>query len=399
MRLKTWAASALAVWALAAPAKADEYPCGNRVTMWDEPYRVCSYRRVGEIYDSQRVARGTVVTPLPYGEQLDGITYTYQGKQRQLAHYFAKARTTGLIVLKNGRVVYEHYGYGANERSALTSQSMAKSMTSALVGFAIADGTIKSVDDPITDYVPELKTTGYNKVPIKAILQMSSGVLWREDYSASHSDSTEFFDRVMVHNSASIPEFLQTVQRGPIPPFGKFQYASIETNAIGELVRKATGKSLAAYLSEKIWIPLGMEGDATWSSDGSGNEIASCCLNARLRDFARFGLLMAQKGMWQGKQLLPAKWVDEATRPDRKQVKPGRLYDGYPMGYQYQWWVFPGPDRAFTALGINGQFLYVNPSKNLVIVMTNVWKDWWIDDLESETYAIFDAFAQATDKP
>jgi len=364
--------------------------------MWHEPYRVCSYRHLGEIYHSQRVARGATSTPLAQGQKLKDIIYKFDGKSRTLTDYFQRARTTGLIVLKNGQIVYEHYGFGADEKSELTSQSIAKSVTSALVGFAIADGAIKSVDDAITDYMPELKNTGYNNVPIKAILQMSSGVQWREDNSARYSDSTEFFDKVMVHGSALVPEVLQTVKGGGAP-FSKFRYAGIDSIAIGSLIRKTTGKSLADYLSEKIWVPLGMEGDATWAADRKGHEIASCCLNARLRDFARFGLLMAQKGMWQGKRLLAAEWVDEATRPDRKQVQPGRLYDGYPMGYQYQWWTFPGSDFAFEALGINGQFVYVNPSKNLVIAMTNVWKDWWIDDLERETYAIFDAFGAATD--
>jgi CubicO group peptidase (beta-lactamase class C family) len=141
-----------------------------------------------------------------------------------------------------------------------------------------------------------------------------------------------------------------------------------------------------------------MEADANWVVDGyeaSASEAAFCCFNATLRDYARFGLLMAQGGRWGDRQLLPESWVRAATQPDKPQVQPGKLYDGYDLGYQYQWWTFPGPDRAFTAQGVNGQFIYVNPAESLVIVMTSVWPDWWSDDLEDHTYAIFAAFAQA----
>jgi CubicO group peptidase (beta-lactamase class C family) len=167
---------------------------------------------------------------------------------------------------------------------------------------------------------------------------------------------------------------------------------------LGWLVSTVTKKSLAAYLSEKVWAPLGMEADANWNLDGQGSdahEIAFCCLNATLRDYARFGQFLLNNGFWNGKQLLPAGWVSEATHPDRPQVMPGKLHEGWTLGYQYQWWVFPdGPDSlgGFTAQGINGQFLYVNPEEKLVIVATNVWHDFWDDDLEVELYDIFAAF-------
>jgi CubicO group peptidase (beta-lactamase class C family) len=166
---------------------------------------------------------------------------------------------------------------------------------------------------------------------------------------------------------------------------------------LGWLVSRVTGKTLSDYLSEKIWKPLGMEANANWATDGRGpdaSETGFCCLNATLRDYARFGLLMAQDGVWQGRRLLPEGWVAEATRSDMPQVQPGKLYDGYDMGYQYQWWTFPGEDHAFTAEGINGQFIYVNPAQQVVIVVTNVWKDWWIEELEDHTHAIFDSFVE-----
>jgi CubicO group peptidase (beta-lactamase class C family) len=272
---------------------------------------------------------------------------------------------------------------------------VAKSITSTLVGFAIGDGLIKSVDDPISDYLPELKGSGYDGVPIKAILQMSSGVSFIEDYDTSVSDSTRMWEGSLVKNETPINEFVRNIKRTR-EPFKSFHYASVEPVALGWLVSRVTGKTLSDYLAEKMWVPLGMDADANWVTDGPGpnaTEAAFCCINATLRDYARIGLLMTQDGVWQGKRLLPDGWVAEATRPDRPQVQPGKLYAGYQMGYQYQWWTFPGEDHAFTAEGVNGQFVYVNPAEDLVIVMTSVWKDWWSDDLEAHTHAIFDAFA------
>jgi CubicO group peptidase (beta-lactamase class C family) len=167
---------------------------------------------------------------------------------------------------------------------------------------------------------------------------------------------------------------------------------------LGLLVHQVTGKSLSAYLAEKIWAPLGMEGDAGWVTEDRSDkalEAPFCCLNARLRDYARFGQFMLQGGAWNGKQLLPANWVSEATRPDRSQVDFGALYSGYPMGYQYQWWVSPGADHAFTAEGVNGQFIYVNPAKKLVVVMTSVWPEFWDNRLAKESFALFDAIGAA----
>ncbi|MDX1402335.1 MAG: serine hydrolase, partial [Kiloniellales bacterium] len=157
-----------------------------------------------------------------------------------------------------------------------------------------------------------------------------------------------------------------------------------------------TGMTLSDYLSETRWRPLGMEADGNWVVDGSSadaNEVAFCCLSATLRDYARFGLLMAQDGVWQGRRVLPEGWVREATRPDRPQVQPGKLYSGSPLGYQYQWWTFPGSDGAFTARGVNGQFIYVNPAEKLVAVLTGIWPYWWSENIEAHTYALFDAFA------
>jgi CubicO group peptidase (beta-lactamase class C family) len=375
----------------------DEYPIGGLTSLWGEAYVVGSYRHLGEIYYSRPVSRRAPAGELPRGQPIDVSTYDLRGMPRSLEDYLERARTTGFIVLKNGKIVFERYRLGADERSLFTSMSVAKSLVSTLVGFAIADGLIGSVNEPISDYLPELAGSGYDGVPIKAVLQMSSGVDFVEDYDSASSDSSRMWNESVVYNNKAITEFVRSAKRSRAP-FARFHYAGVETVALGWLVARVSGRTLSDYLSEKLWGPLGMEADANWVVDGHGPaavEAAFCCFNATLRDYARFGLLIAQGGRWEGGQLLPEAWVREATAPDRPQVQPGKLYPGYDLGYQYQWWTFPGPDRAFTGQGVNGQFVYVNPAENLVIVVTSVWPDWWSEDLEQHTYAIFAAFAQA----
>jgi len=398
MRISILVHGIAAALLLGGAASADDAPFGNRDTMWRSDNYVGALRHMGEIYFSRPVKRGDTVSDLPQGAPVENLTYRSDGKEVPLEDYFARARSTGLIVLKDGKIVYEHYGLGADARSLLTSWSMSKSFTATLVGFAIGDGLIAGVDDPIDKYVPGLKDSGFAGVPIKAVLQMSSGVDFTEDYDNATSDSNILWGSTIAYNTKPLTAFLAKAKPGK-PAFAAFNYSGLDTLALGWLVSSVTGKSLSAYLSEKVWAPLGMEADANWNLDGKADdahEIAFCCLNATLRDYARFGQFLAQNGSWGGKQLLPEGWVKEATHPDRPQVMPGKLHEGWSLGYQYQWWVFPdaGPDAigGFTAQGINGQFLYVDPAEKVVIVATNAWRDYWDDDLEREIYEIFAAF-------
>jgi len=384
---------------LVGPLAAEDYPVGNKTSMWQDPYMIGSFRHWDEIYPTRLVPREGPVSELPRATEPVSLDSFKSGAETiALDDYFARARTTGLLVLKDGAIVYERYLNGADEHSRFTSMSVAKSVVSTLVGFAVADGLIDSVTRPITDYLPELKGSGYDGVPIKAVLQMSSGVDFTEDYGGGSSDFMRLWYDVVDYQKERLDTAVAKAKPGVVP-FSVFNYKGIDTAALGWLVARVTGKSLSDYLAEKLWGPLGMEADANWAVEDrspTASEIAFCCFNATLRDYARFGLFMAQKGSWQGRQLLPAAWVEEATHPDRPQVAPGNLYEGYPLGYQYQWWTFPGPDGAFTAQGVNGQFLYVNPAKRLVIAMSSAWQEFWSDRLEFETYALFDAFAAAT---
>ena len=378
-----------------AAARAEVYPVGDKGSMWADPYLIASYRHMDEIYASRLVARSGPVSELPAGEPLTLDEFPVSGQPMKLDDFVARARTTGLVVLKDDKIVFERYWQGADATSHFASWSMAKSFVSTLVGFALGDGLIRSLDDSVTDYLPELKGSGYDGVPIKAILQMSSGVAFREDYVDSSSDALVMWDAVLQHNKRRFADFAINSKR-EAEPYEKFNYKGLDSVVLGLLVHRVTGKSLSAYLAEKLWGPLGMEGDAGWMTEDRGDqalEAPFCCLNARLRDYARLGQFMLQNGTWGGKQLLPAGWVAEATYPVGNQVAFGKLYPGDPMGYQYQWWVEPGPDRAYAAEGVNGQFIYVNPAKKLVIVMTSVWKEFWDDRLAIQSWALFDAIA------
>jgi CubicO group peptidase (beta-lactamase class C family) len=371
------------------------YPIGDRDTMWIDPYRIGSLRHMGEIYLSRAVERPPAASPLPAGTELTDLTYRRYTQNDPIETYFERSHTTGMIVLHEGKIVFERYLLGADASSTFASNSIAKSVVSTLLGLAIGDGLIRSVNDPVSDYLPELKGSGYEGVPIKAVLQMSSGIAWNEDYVASTSDINRLWDASVQRNAAPVTDFVRDLKRRH-DPFARFQYAGADTIVLGWLVTRVTGQNLSAYLEAKLWHPLGMEADASWMIDtntADAREIAFCCLNAVLRDYARLGLLMAQNGIWQGQRLLPEGWVAEATRPDRPQIQPGKLYRGYDLGYQYQWWTFPGDDHAFAGLGVNGQFLYVNPARQLVIVITSAWPRWWSVDLELDTYAVFDAIA------
>jgi CubicO group peptidase (beta-lactamase class C family) len=279
--------------------------------------------------------------------------------------------------------------------------SVAKSFTSTLVGLALADYKIRSVDDAISDYIPELAGTGYDGVPIKAILEMSSGVRFTERYIAGrYSDMDLMFERGMIDESTPLNEYLRSLPR-MLPPGTKFAYKGADTQALGWLVRRVTGESLADYLSDKVWQPMGMEHDAFWNVDApgpAGMETAFTCLNATLRDFGRFGVMFLNHGKWNGKQIVPAEWVERATTPGNPQVQPGNLVKSSSLGYGYQWWTFP-EDGAFAAEGIYFQFIFVDPKEDLVIVKTSAFDRPWDASMEGQIYAAFWAIAAALKSP
>ncbi len=381
-----------------ATAVVDTAPVGTRLNYFRAPYREGSFRHMDRIFPFHVVHRAGAVSELARDDhQLGEVTYQWNGASHTLEEFLQQTKTTGFLVIKDGKVVLERYFGGAGETSTFTSMSVAKSFTSTLVGLALADGKIKSLDDPITDYVPELKGSAYDGVPIKAILQMSSGVKFTENYVLRQpSDMDQMFLRGMIEESEPLNDYLKGLTRAR-PPGEKFFYKGADTQALGWMVRRVTGESLADYLSEKVWQPMGMERDAFWNTDApgaDGMEAAFTCLNATLRDYGRFGLMFLNHGKWNGKQIVPSDWVENATVPDGPQVQPGKLVRASGLGYGYQWWTFP-TDDAYSAEGIYFQFIFVNPKENLVIVKTSAFDHPWDPDFEGQTYATFWAIAAA----
>jgi len=373
----------------------DNAPVGTRANYFRTPYRVGSFRHMDRIFPYHVVYRAGPVSEMPRADrQLGEVTYKWKGGGHTLDELLQATKTTGFLVIKDGKIVRESYFLGAGENSTFTSMSVAKSFTSTLVGCALADGRIQSLDDPITDYIPELKGSGYDGVPIKAILQMSSGVRFTERYEPGrYSDMDLMFERGMIDESSRLNDYLKSLPR-LLPPGAKFAYKGSDTQALGWIVRHVTGESLADYLSDKIWQPAGMERDAFWSVDASGPdgmEAAFTCLNATLRDFGRFGLMFLNHGKWNGKQIVRSEWIEQATTPQSSQVRSSMLGKISPLGYGYQWWTFP--DGAYAAEGIYFQFIYVDPKENLVIVKTSAFDRPWDAALEGQTYAAFHATA------
>lgn len=292
---------------------------------------------------------------------------TIAGKEISFDDYLAQNQTVAFLIIKNDTIQYENYFNDYSRESIVASFSMAKSVTSILIGCAIDDGNIQSVDEPVVKYVPELKKNGFTEsLTIKHLLQMMSGIKFSESYTNPFGDAATYYYGTNLRKAISKMEPLQE-------PGKSFEYSSGDTQLLGlVLERSLKGKTITSYLEEKIWKPLGMEYDASWSLDRKkdGLEKTYCCLNARARDFAKIGRLYLNKGNWNGKQIVSQKWVEESTVTDK-----GPNDVNY---YKYQWWL-PTTNGDFMAEGILGQYIYVNPSKNLIIVRLgeNSGNDQW----------------------
>lgn len=288
-------------------------------------------------------------------------------KQTPFDKYLEENKTVAFLIIQNDTVRYEKYFKGYNQTSIVPSFSMAKSVTSILIGCAIHDSLIQSVDDPVTKYLPELEKNGLGKVTIRHLLQMTSGIKFNESYTNPFGDAAAYY------YGRNLRKQIHKMKPGE-QPGTRFAYSSGNTQLLGAILEKAlNGKTITQYLQEKIWQPLGMEYDASWSIDRKKNglEKTFCCLNAPARDFAKIGRLYLHNGKWNGKTIVPAQWVQQSTHPDTSQG--GAAY------YKYQWWL-PTPNGDFMAQGILGQFIYVNPAKNLIIVRLGKKSgdiNWW----------------------
>lgn len=332
-------------------------PTDRDVLSWSVKQRDAAFRAMDRLPILARAAQVTASpTPLalPAGAPLEipGID-----------EYLADQRSAGLVILQDGKVRFERYGLGFDANGRWTSFSVAKSFTSTLVGAAIQDGAIGSLEDTVSRYIPDLRGSAYDDVTIRQLLTMSSGVRWNEDYEDPNADVAQFNKAVPDAGVDATVSYMRRLPRAH--PAGEvWHYNTGETNLIGVLVSSATGKPLAQYLEEKIWHPAGMEAPATWLLGRTGHEIAGCCLQSATRDFARFGLFVLANGNVSGQQIVPEDWFAEAVHKQQDIGEPGR-------GYGFQWWTYD--DGAVSAQGIFGQGIFIDPARRLVIAGHSNW--------------------------
>ncbi|WP_229707804.1 serine hydrolase [Tistrella bauzanensis] len=303
---------------------------------------------------------GPAVT-LPAAHEFDGEARSFEG-------FFADTDTAALLVLKDGMVRHERYALTGGRDVQWISWSVAKSFVSAMVGIAIAEGHIGGVDEPISDYVPVMPGSAYDGVSIRHVLQMSSGARWNEDYNDNQSDVHRL--GTAMSGDGSLDRFVAEMV-AENPPGTICRYNSGDTQALGALLIRATGRSITDYMQEKLVEPLGMTHAGHWLIDPAGVEMAFAGLNLTARDFARLGELYRNGGVWQGRQIVPADWVRASVTVTAPHLAPGRPHiasgtSGH--GYGYQWWLPAGNRGEFSATGIYNQFVYVDPSRGVTIV-------------------------------
>ncbi|KQN26609.1 serine hydrolase [Sphingomonas sp. Leaf33] len=325
---------------------------GAAVLFWSQAQRDANFPHMERVFPVHTVRTGRRIRPLPEGTPLPIAAADVDA-------FIAANNVAGLIVVQDGKVRLERYARGLTREGRWTSFSVAKSFTSTLVGAAIRDGYIKSVDEPVTRYIPDLAGSGYDGVTIAQLLTMTSGVRWNEDYTDPNSDVARMFTRDVPAGQDPTVAYMRTLPRETAPGT-KWVYKTGETNLIGVLVRNATKKPLADYLSEKVWKPYGMEAEAVWMIDQTGKEVSGCCLSVSLRDYARMGQLALEGG----RGIVPASWFAQATAAKAQTGRPG-------YGYGYQWWTYP--EGRVGAQGIFGQSILVDPARRIVIAMVGAW--------------------------
>jgi CubicO group peptidase (beta-lactamase class C family) len=361
----------------------------------DEQLRLFGDMRT--LYPTRLVRRGRAVSPLVMGKPLD-LVYGAKGEDRGIDEFMQRYRAAGLLVMKRDAVVCERYALGQTRETPWISFSMAKSISSTLVGAAIHDGFIAGIDEPVVRTVPELCGSAYDGVSIRNVLQMSSGVRWNETYLDPRSDRRQLLTLQASEEPGAVLGYLRRLARAAAPGT-TFNYNTAETFLLGSILVGAVKRPLSDYLSEKIWQPCGMESDAYWQLESpGGQEFAGSGLSATLRDYARFAAFVLADGVVDGKRVLPEGWMAASTSTaPGSALEPGKLPGFEPLGYGYQWWTFPSPTgrRIFAAIGIFGQQIYVDVDEGLVIVLTGAWPQPIHDPSRFESYDFFSAVTVA----
>lgn len=357
-----------------------------RWQMLDNSVSSLMFRSMDTLFTTRTVARGGAVWSLPRADHPLDFSYSWQGQSRAANVFPERTYTNALLVMKNGRIVTEIYRNNSNEHSRFIGWSMTKSITSVLIGCALAQGRIDSLDTPISNYLPELKGGGYDGVSIRHVMQMRSGVDYEERYdfgnpgrAASNHISS------LVRNVTRFVDVARTLPRIH-PPGTFFQYKTIDTAVLGWLVERVTGGSVAAYTAQCLWEPLGAEADGFYIMDGEpgvGREFSGAGFNATLRDYARVGQMVLDGGVANGRRIVSADWIRQSTQPTAAE-------DTQRGGYGLQWWTMGGSD-AFAAIGLQGQYIYIDPATRTVVVKLSYFPPGDNSASEQETLAFMAA--------
>lgn len=356
--------------------KSQNYPLGTASTWYQNPFRVGSWSALRSVpgIRTRPVTPPDTATALPSAVNSANVSYVYKGISYTLAQYLDRQRATGLLILKNGEIVAEHYRYGRTPDARFLSFSMAKSVTSLLVGMALQQGHIQSIDDSAETYDKSLAGSPYGATTVRQLLRMSSGLVFSERYDGNDDIARLSRASAGAPGAGKPIDVLRSVTERHAPAGSKFVYASAETAVLGRVLANATQKTVAELTREWLWQPMGAESDAFWRVGIDGYEQAQGGFSASLRDWGRLGLLLANDGKVGPQQVLPREYLLDATDPARQPAafKP-RIATPY-FGYGYQFWLLPMKQRSFAMQGIHGQTVYVQPATGVVMVLTSVWE-------------------------
>lgn len=344
--------------------------------LWSPNIQAEAFLNWDRIWATRPIAKGTPRL-LPTAATMLDITFESLNAERTIDELMQAEFLSGLLVIKDGAVHLERYAMGLSGDRQWQSSSMVKSLASILVGAALADSAIASIDQPITDYLPEMNGTAYAGVTIRHLLLMASGVQWIEDTNDPRSDVTEhYINFIAARRANAILDYLKRCAR-VLEPGTQYYYNTGDTFLLGPILTRATGMTVSRYCSEKLWKPMGCEQDGYFMLDSDeGMEVMGSCSGATLRDYGRWGLFMLADGIIDGRRIVPEGWVAASTRA----ASPGFFHDfdgkrAYGSagpnsrfaGYGYLWWAHRNGD--FQALGAFGQWIYVSSKRNLVVVM------------------------------
>jgi CubicO group peptidase (beta-lactamase class C family) len=356
-------------------------------SLFDEDKIVYNFSHMDDLLFSSELPRSgeeylweISLSPLP-------VNYIDRGKEKNTMGMLEELQTTALVVIKDGTIVFEDYYKDTDKNDLRMSWSMSKSFVSALTGLALERGDIESIDDPVTKYAPMLKGSAYDGVPLRHVLNMASGITFDENYIDPGSDINKM--GTVLALGGSLDDFAAEQTDITRPSGEAWRYCSIDTHVVSMVLRSATGKTLQEYFVENLWSKIGASADARYSTDGDGNAFALGGLNIRTRDYALFGELIRNKGRRGDEQIIPAEWIavsTSATAPPPAEGGGVSTENGSPFKYGYQWWIPPNADGEFFAVGVYGQYIYINPKAGIVIAKNAAHRQFLESDEKGESY-------------